>query len=59
MSGTLEYLTIVVGTFVICGLLYELLIKRVNILRLLFGLSWMKKAPITSDDYCADPLVIK
>jgi len=50
MSGTLEYLTIVVGTFAICSLLYELLIKRVNILRLLFGLSWRKKALIACNN---------
>lgn len=45
MSGTLEFLVIVTGTFVICSLLYELLIKRVNILRVLFGLTWIKMAP--------------
>jgi hypothetical protein len=50
MSGTLEYLTIVVGTFAICGLLYELLIKRVNILRLLFGMSWKTKALKVNDN---------
>jgi peptidoglycan/LPS O-acetylase OafA/YrhL len=42
MSGMLEFLVIVVGTFVICSFLYELLIKRINILRILFGLKWMK-----------------
>ena len=42
LSGTLEFLLIVVGTFAICNLLYELLIKRVNILRILFGLKWQK-----------------
>lgn len=42
LSGTLEFLLIVVGTFAICSLLYELLIKRVNILRILFGLKWQK-----------------
>ncbi|TWX64331.1 acyltransferase [Colwellia demingiae] len=45
MSGTLEFLVIVTGTFVICSLLYELLIKRVNTLRVLFGLTWIKMAP--------------
>lgn len=44
LSGTFEFLVIVVGTFVICGLLYELLIKRSNILRVLFGLKWVKFA---------------
>ena len=43
LSGTLEFVVIVAGTFVICGLLYELLIKRVNILRISFGLKWLKK----------------
>ena len=33
-----QYCFIVVGTFVICGLLYELIIKRIKIMRLLFGL---------------------
>jgi len=59
MSGTLEFLTIVFGTFILCGLLYELLIKRVNILRLLFGLSWKRKASISRDDYCSNALVAK
>jgi len=45
MSGLLEFATIVIGTFIICGLLYELLIKRINILRTLFGLKWVKKTP--------------
>lgn len=49
MSGTIELLTIMVGTLVICGLLYELLIKRVNILRVFFGLSWKKKLLKTDD----------
>jgi hypothetical protein len=57
MSGTLEFLTIVVGTFVICALLYELLIKRVNILRLLFGMSWQNKESIV-DDFCSKSIVI-
>ena len=38
MSGIMEFCVIVIGTFVICGLLYELLIKRVRVLRFLFGL---------------------
>jgi len=45
LSGLLELATIVIGTFIICGLLYELLIKRINILRTLFGLKWVKKTP--------------
>ena len=44
LSGPLEFLIIVVGTFVICGSLYELLIKKVNILRVLFGLRWVNKS---------------
>jgi len=43
MSGLLEFATIALGTFVICGLLYELLIKRINILGVLFGLKWVQK----------------
>jgi len=38
MSGTVEFFSIIVGTFVICGLLCEFVIKRNRILRLLFGL---------------------
>jgi len=59
MSGTLEFLCIVLGTFVICGLLYELLIKRVNVLRVLFGLSWKKKVLITNSDYSANQALVK
>lgn len=40
-SGVVEYLIIVAGTFLLCWLLHELLIKRVNILRVLFGLKWL------------------
>jgi hypothetical protein len=43
LSGTLEFLLISAGTFAICSLLYELLIKRVNILRVLFGMKWQKR----------------
>lgn len=39
-SEILEYTIIVVGTFVICYLLYEFFIKKINILRFLFGLKW-------------------
>ncbi len=59
MSGPLEYLTIVIGTFVICGLLYELLIKKVNILRLLFGLSWQKKSQKINSEYYSRELITK
>lgn len=40
LSAVSGYLIISLGTFVICGLLYETVIKNVNILRLLFGLNW-------------------
>ncbi|EPJ52919.1 MAG: acyltransferase [Osedax symbiont Rs2] len=40
-SGPVEYLAVVAGSFILCGLLYELVIKRVNILRVLFGLKWV------------------
>jgi hypothetical protein len=49
LSGTLEFLVIAVGTFIICGLLYELLIKRINILRILFGLKWVKNCIPTNE----------
>jgi len=39
-SGIVEYVIISIGTFVICGLFYEILIKNINILRLLFGMKW-------------------
>ena len=42
LSAALEYLIIVSATFISCILLYELLIKRVNALRLLFGLKILK-----------------
>lgn len=38
-SGISEFLIIVVGTFVFCGLLTEFVIKRINVLRLVFGLN--------------------
>lgn len=53
LPGTFEFLVIAAGTFTVCCLLYELLIKRVNLLRVLFGLKWqnipspMKVQPIT------------
>ncbi|KGJ90132.1 acyltransferase family protein [Colwellia psychrerythraea] len=53
LSGTLEFLVIAAGTFTVCCLLYELLIKRINVLRVLFGLKWqnipypMRAQPIT------------
>ena len=39
LSGVFEFLIIVIGTFVFCGLITEFVIKRVNVLRLVFGLS--------------------
>lgn len=41
LSGIAEYMIIVAGTFLICGLINEALIKRANVLRLLFGLKWL------------------
>jgi peptidoglycan/LPS O-acetylase OafA/YrhL len=40
LAGAFEFLVIVVSSIVVCSLLYESLIKRVNIFRLLFGLKW-------------------
>lgn len=59
MSGVLEFLTIVIGTFVICGLLYELVIKKINILRLLFGLSWKKNKSLTDEVSSSRSQIIK
>jgi hypothetical protein len=39
LSGTFEFFVIVVGTFLGCWLITEGLIKRTNLLRLLFGLN--------------------
>jgi glucan biosynthesis protein C len=44
LSGISEFLIIAVGTFVICGLLYEGVIKRINTLRIIFGLKWQKRS---------------
>lgn len=43
MSGVLEFVAIAIGTFIICLALIELVIKRSNILRLLFGLKTINK----------------
>jgi len=59
VSGTLEFLIIVFGTFVICGLLYELLIKRVNVLRLLFGMSWKKEITSVKNALIGESALIK
>ena len=40
LSGISEYFIIVFGTFIICGLLCELFIKKIPLLRVLFGLKW-------------------
>ncbi len=45
MHGVLEFLAIMVGTFIISYALIELVIKRLNILRLVFGLKVKKKEP--------------
>ncbi|MEW6997022.1 acyltransferase [Colwelliaceae bacterium BS250] len=41
-SGVVEFLLIVFGTFLICAMIIELVIKRFNILRVLFGLNWQQ-----------------
>lgn len=38
-SAQLEFLIIFLGTFGICGLLYELIVKRFNVFRRLFGMN--------------------
>ncbi|HRW31161.1 MAG TPA: hypothetical protein P5227_14255, partial [Emcibacteraceae bacterium] len=43
MNGIFEYLSIAFGTFIICLLLIEFVIKKSNILRLLFGVKLIKK----------------
>ena len=45
MNGVLEFMAILIGTFIISILLIELVIKKSNILRLLFGLKLIKKEP--------------
>ena len=42
-NGIFEYLSIAFGTFIICLLLIEFVIKKSNILRLLFGVKLIKK----------------
>jgi hypothetical protein len=39
LSGISEFLIIVIGTFVFCGLITEFMIKKTNVLRLVFGLN--------------------
>lgn len=46
LSGPAEYLIVAIGTFVICGLVYEVLIKRVGIFRFLFGMKWQTNSSI-------------
>ncbi len=43
LNGPMEFVVIAAGTYVICLLLIEIVIKRLNILRLLFGLKLKKK----------------
>jgi len=42
VSGAVAYLLIVASTFLCCGVLYEGLIRRVNVLRLMFGMKWQQ-----------------
>lgn len=45
LSGPMEFMLIAIGTYVISLLLIELIIKKSDILRLLFGLKLKKKEP--------------
>lgn len=45
LNGPMEFLVIATGTYVISFLLIEAVIKRLNLLRLLFGLKLIKKEP--------------
>jgi len=47
-SGISEYMIIAFGTLIICGLFYEIIIKRMNLLRLVFGLKWHKYSQATA-----------
>lgn len=47
MNGIFEYLAIAMGTFIICLLLIEFVIKKSNFLRLLFGVRIIKKERAT------------
>jgi len=42
VNAIMAYLLIVASTFLCCGLLYEGLIRRVELLRLMFGLKWQR-----------------
>ncbi|MCP4321309.1 MAG: acyltransferase family protein [Psychromonas sp.] len=59
MNGFFEFLIIVIGTFAICALLYELIIKRVNILRLLFGLAWKRNRAISKESVYSNSLEVR
>jgi hypothetical protein len=48
LSGVSEYFIIVFGTFIICGLLCELFIKKIPLVRVLFGLKWREGNKISS-----------
>jgi len=43
MSPFLKFLAITFFTFIVCFLVYELILRRINILRPLFGLKWQSK----------------
>lgn len=47
MNGIFEFIAIVIGTFVLSIALIDLVIKRSNILRLLFGLKLIKKERVS------------
>lgn len=48
LTGPMEFAVIVFGTFLLCYLITEFIIKKANILRLLFGLNRLKKKIIPS-----------
>lgn len=50
LSGSVEFFTIAIGTFIICGLLYKCLIKRIGILRFLFGMKWQQNASVQNNN---------
>jgi peptidoglycan/LPS O-acetylase OafA/YrhL len=52
-----KYILITVGTFLICWLIYEFIIRRNNILRLLFGLKLLERKLVSVSNEPAVALV--
>jgi len=52
----LKFITITLFTFVFCYLIYEFILRRINILRPLFGLKWKFKPEETKMKEIATPL---